>query len=272
MIDNQNDDNGGNLDQGRNDADDDNMPNRVSLETMLNDTLWGSWHDDFEAFWADLSGELSGAALGDANEIMYYNYMDVPAPISCVATKVVSMNTTSPDGVLEGLRRFRDNALKGFNGGRHLINSYYRNSPELAMILLKDAKLRHDVMGMIHHFSKLGYIITENKALKEQTASREPVIDEDMAMKIRSLMAGIEKKASQSLKNDMEPLSGILASLEGLDMLSLQKKLGDVKSKRSKIHFIQINPSDFSKMSTEAARNEEVKRTAQKYMPAFDKR
>jgi hypothetical protein len=55
-------------------------------------------------------------------------------------------------------------------------------------------------------------------------------------------------------------------------MLSLQKKLGDVKSKRSKIHVIQINPSDFSKMSTEAARNEEVKRTAQKYMPAFDKR
>ncbi len=148
MIDSLNDDNGGSLNRGRNDADDDNSPNRVSLLTMLNNTLWGSWHDDFEEFWASLSGELSGATLGDASEIMYYNYMDVPAPISCVATKVVALESTSPDNILDGLRRFRDHGLKGFKGGQRLINVYYRNSPELAIALLKDSELRRDVIQL----------------------------------------------------------------------------------------------------------------------------
>ncbi|MDY6904323.1 MAG: hypothetical protein SWH61_06530 [Thermodesulfobacteriota bacterium] len=272
MIDNQNDDNGGNLDRGRDEADDDNTPNRVSLETMLNDTLWGSWHDDFEEFWASLSGELSGATLGDANEIMYYNYMDVPPPISCVATKVVALNTTAPDEVLEGLRRFRDHALKGFNGGQHLINTYYQNSPELAMILLKDANLRHDVMDMIYHFSKLGYTLTENKSFQEKAASRQPVIDAATAEMIQGLMARIEKKASQPLRDDMQPLNNILTSVKGLDMLSLQKKLADIKIKHPKTHRIQINPSDFNKTSKEAAMSEDVKKTVQKYIPAFDEK
>ncbi|MGM0611506.1 MAG: hypothetical protein ACQES5_10535 [Thermodesulfobacteriota bacterium] len=272
MIDNQNDDNGGNPDRGRDEADDDNTPNRVSLETMLNDTLWGSWHDNFEEFWTSLSGELSGATLGDANEIMYYNYMDVPAPISCVATKVVALNTTAPDEMLEGLRRFRDHALKGFNGGQHLINTYYRNSPELAMILLKAPELRHDVMDMVYHFSKLGYTLTENKQLKAAANSRRPVIGQKTADMIRGLMKRVEKQASGNLKNDMAPLNGILTSVEGLDMMSLQKKLSDIKTKHPKTQRIQIKPSEFSETSGKAAETEAVKQTVEKYMPGFDKR
>lgn len=270
MIDSPNDDNGGNLNRGRNDADDDNSPNRVSLLTMLNNTLWGSWHDDFEEFWASLSGELSGATLGDASEIMYYNYMDVPAPISCVATKVVALESTSPDNVLDGLRRFRDHGLKGFKGGQHLINVYYRNSPELAIALLKDSELRRDVIQLINHFSKLGFILTENKQFRKFADTRSPLIDEKIANRIRNVLVRIEKQASTDLKNDMEPLKRILESVKGLDARSLQKKLEDIKTKHPETHRVQIRPSEFSTTSRKAAESDEVVETIKKYIPPFD--
>lgn len=270
MLDNPNDDNGGNLDRGRDDVDDDNSPNRVSLSTLLNDTLWGSWHDDFEEFWTSLSGELSGATLGDANEIMYYNYMDVPEPISCVASKVAALDTESPDDVLEGLRRFRDHALKGFNGGQQLINVYYRNSPELALMLLRDPELRTDAVEVMNHFSELGFKITDNRQFSQLAQSRRPLIDKKMAKRIRSVLARVEKQASDSLKVDIEPLGRILSSVEGLDAVSVQQKLDDIKNKHPKSQRIQVRPSSQSDASREAAQSDEVRSTIKKYVPTYD--
>jgi hypothetical protein len=270
MIDNPNDDNGGNLDRGRNDVDDDNSPNRVSLSSLLNDTLWGGWHDDFEEFWTSLSGELSGATLGDANEIMYYNYMDVPEPVSCVATKVAALDTESPEDVLEGLRRFRDHALKGFNGGQHLINVYYRNSPELALMLLRDPELRSHAVEVMNHFSKLGFMMTDNRQFSELAKSRRPLIDKKMAKRIRGVLARIEEEASSSLKNDIEPLDRILSSVEGLDAVSVQEKLNDIKSKHPEVQRKQLRQSSYSDASTEAAQSDEVRSTIKKYFPPYD--
>jgi len=272
MIDSQDDDNGGNLDRGRNDADDDNSPNRVSLSSMLNDTLWGSWHDDFEEFWASLSGELSGATLGDANEIMYYNYMDVPAPISCVATKVVALELASPDDVLEGLRKFRDHGLKGFNGGQKLINVYYRNSPELAMILPKDPELRRDASQVIKHFSDIGSILTENERFKEFANSRRPMIDKKTADHIRNVLARIEKQASKELKDDMDPLERIIGSVEGLDARSLQRKIDDVKTKHPKTHRVLLRQSKFNAASKKASKSDELLEILKKYRSPLDEK
>ena len=272
MLDNANDDNGGNLDRGRNDADDDNTPNRVALSTMLNDTLWGSWHTEFESFWASLSGELGGAILGDANEIMYYNYMDVPAPISCVATKVMALESKAPDDLLEGLRRFRDQTLKGFNGGQNLINTYYRNSPELAMILVLDPELRQQAAEVIHHFSRIGYILTSNEELRRIAASRRPLIDREMAELVRNVMTRIEEQASHDLKQDMQPLANILGSVEGLDVRSLQEKLEDIKSKHPKTHRVQLKQAEFNPRSEEAAKSGELGEVIKQYIPPFDPR
>jgi hypothetical protein len=272
MIDSPDDDNRGNLNRGRDDVDDDNSPNRVSLSSMLNDTLWGNWHDDFEEFWASLSGELTGATLGDANEIMYYNYMDVVPPLSCVATKVVALESRSPDDVLEGLRRFRDHALKGFNGGQNLINIYYRNSPELAVALLKSPALMRDAIEVINHFSELGFVLTENKRFRKFADTRQPLIDKFIAARIRSMLARIEEQASGDLKKDMEPLGRILASVEGLDARSLQEKLDDIKSKHPKVHREQLRQSEYNDASKKAAQSDEVTGVIKKYLPPYDKR
>lgn len=270
MLDSANDDNGADLDRGRDDAEDDNTANRVSLRTMLNDTLWGGWHTDFEDFWSSLSGELGGSQLSDANEIMYYNYMDVPPPISCVATKVVALNSRSPGRVLEGLRSFRDHALKGFNGGRSLINSYYRNSPELALILLQDPELRKEAGLVINHFSKVGLILSENRILRRFAETRRPLIDRNMAERIRNLLQRLSEKASPELKRDMMPLTSILASVEGLDILRLQEKLRDIKSKHPMSHRVPLRQSRLNDASRRAASSAELEPVIRAFIPPFD--
>lgn len=272
MIDNADDDNGGSQNRGRDEVDDDNIPNRVALSSMLNDTLWGGYHTDFEDFWSSLSGELSGATLGDANEIMYYNYMDVPAPISCVATKVMALESKAPDDTLDGLRRFRDHLLKGFNGGQNLINTYYRNSPELALMLIKNSELRSEAVAVINHFSKIGYVLTNNNQMRKFANSRHPLVDKDMAKRIRKVMARIEGQASQKLKQDMGPLMDILASVEGLDIRALQQKLHDIKSKHPKTHKVPLIQSEFNAASKKSAKSGELEKIIKQYIPPFDRK
>jgi hypothetical protein len=271
MIDANNDANGGNVNRGRDGADDDNTPNRVPLAIMLNNTLWGGWHDDFAEFWTSLSGELAGAQLGDANEIMYYNYMDVPAPVSCVATKVVAMESRRPETILAGLRLFRDHALKDFGGGQHLINVYYRNSPELATMLVRDSELRRDATKVINYFSKIGHTLTENKNLKKLAEAYQPLIDREQEALISSLLERIAKKASPELLADMEPLNRILKSTAGLDVLTLQKKLADCKDKHPKAQREALRQSNLNNASQKAAGSEQVRGTLEKFMPPFDR-
>lgn len=270
MLDNPNDDNGGNLDRGRNEADDDNAPNRVSLATMINGALWGGWHTDFKSYWTSLSGELAGATLGDASEIMYYNYMDVPKPINCAATQITTLENPHADTILEGLRRFRDHGLKGFNGGQQLINSYYRNSPELAFILLKDAELRKNALHIIDYFSRLGFILTEHKQLTTYTKSRQPIIDDKMAQLIQSTIEGIQHNSSEELKNDMHELGEIIKSVQGFDISDLQNKLEDTKTKHPKTHRTPINLLEFTETSRKIAESGELDQIL-KNQPAFDR-
>jgi hypothetical protein len=118
MLDGPNDGNGGNQDRGRNSYTDGNSANRVSLVTMLRDTLWGSYHVDVLGFWYSLSGDLTSGQRTPGQTVMYYNWMSVVEPGSCVASKVVAREEKEPESILTGLRHFRDLALKPFDGGR----------------------------------------------------------------------------------------------------------------------------------------------------------
>jgi len=249
MLDASNDDNGGNVDRGRSDVEDDNTANRVTLRAMINDTMWGNWHTDVEDFWSSLSGELSGSILANANEIMFYNYMDVAAPLSCVATKVVALESDQGEYLLTGLRKFRDQGLKGFNGGQNLINSYYRNSPEIAIILLRDSKLRHDAITLLSQFSQLGYLLTDNKMQHSYVDKKTPLVDAKMAALISSMLKRITKTASAELKRDIEPLADILDAVTDLDLQSLRMKFDDLKTKHPKVHRVPIQQSTFSRSS-----------------------
>jgi len=270
MIDAPNDNNGGSLDRGRDEVDDDNSGTRVNLSSLLNDTLWGSWHTDFEDFWASLSGELSGSVLGNANEIMFYNYMDVPEPLSCVATKVTALESKSPDQTLDGLRRFRDHALKDFNGGQQLINSYYRNSPELAWLLIKNSELRKDTMRIVQLFSDFGFAMTNNQRFRKLANTRRPLVSDEMATLIRNVISRIEKEASEELRQDMSQLEPILNKVAGLDVRALQAKMADTKAKHPKMHRKQLQQSTFNPTSQKAAENDEVKGVIKQYIPPFD--
>jgi hypothetical protein len=258
MRDFPNDDNGGSLSRGRDGYGDNNSSNRVQLSKMLNDTLWGSYHDDCEDFWYSLSGELTSDQRTLAHEIMYYNWMNVTEPGSCVASKAVVVESRNPEQVLQGLRKFRDLALKDFAGGRGFINMYYRNSPELALILLRNQGLRKDVIKIINHFSQLGYTFASNKRLRKLSDSGTAVVDANMAESIQSVIRQVEEKGSLKLRNDLLHVKRAVESIQGLDIRTLQEKLADTKMKQQKNHKKRLKQSILNPNSNKALRSEEV--------------
>jgi hypothetical protein len=231
MMDAHNDDNGGILNRGRNGASDHNARNQVALATMLRDTMVGSsHHNDALEFWNSLSGELNATPRNLAQEIMYYNWMSVSMPITCVAVDVATMREKNPVPLLSGLRKFRDLALKNWEHGRELINMYYRNNPEIALTLLGKPQLIPDALYVIRHFSTLGDVIGNHQAYLEMMANNPVVIPDEVATSIDAIFRALDEKGSAELKADVDRVRKDVTELKGMRMQQLQERVTRMKA------------------------------------------
>lgn len=219
LLDAPNDSNGGNENLGRSDKEDGNSAYRIPLSKMYRDVMWGGWHEDFLQFWSDLAGELSGDMYSLARDACQYNWMSISGPIVCAA-EAVTNEINGKEEILRGIRIFRDYCLKDFPGGRLLVQSYYRNSPELTGILSEDKEARDEALKVLKYFSKLGVVFSDNKAYEELLRSDEPIIPNDMNSIIIGVFERLEKHASTQLSNDLKEVK---ASYEKLNKLSLRE-------------------------------------------------
>ena len=270
MLDAANDDNGGSQNRGRDDYGDDNTPNRVSLATMLNGTLWGSYHDDFEDYWASLSGNLTSAQRGDAQEIMYYNWQNVPEPISCVASKVAAAVSDRPEAMLAGLRQFRDLGLGEFSGGRQMIQAYYANSPEMALIILRQPVLQREAYAIASRFSDFGAVLASNERQAKLARSGEAVIDAEMAKRITAFLSQVRRAASPELVAELDRVQDVIDQIAGMDFGSLQAKIAENATKRQKVPQRQLRQMQLNPASQEASQARELRELLKPVKPPRD--
>lgn len=211
-----NDDNGGNQDRGRNELSDQNASNRISLATIYKYSMWGYVHDDFLGFWITFAGEVSGTPRELVDDIMQYNWMSFPMIISCAATKIAVAERKDHKELLDGVRSFRDNALKPLNLGRHWMQTYYSHSPELAMLMIKDAEIRKAGLFIVEHFSRVGHAITNKKSMMKMLESDKQFLPNEVAHAIYFVLDNIEKNGSEELKQDVREIRSLVPSLETL--------------------------------------------------------
>lgn len=224
MFDRNNDTNGGNEDFGRNGASDSNQTNTVALATMLRDTMVGTQHSDVSSFWSDLAGNLSSAQRPPAQTVMNYDWMPVLLPGSCVATKVATQELANPDSILDGLRKFRDHGLKPWPTGRKLANSYYRNSPEIALALLKNPALVEDSLTVMRYFAAVGETLTQHKRYSELARADAPIISQEVAQSAERLLKALDEKASEELKRDIVMVKRELNAAQSMTFSDLQRR------------------------------------------------
>ncbi len=232
MFDTANDSNGGNLNLGRNGASDNNAASPVALATMLRDTMVGTQHSTVIAFWNDLGGELNSSQRPGAQTVMNYNWMPVLLPSSCVATKVATANLgdADSDSLLGGLRRFRDQAMLPWPGGRELANIYYRNSPEIALILLRNPALVPDALAVMKHFSNMGDLLTTHQRFLPFSQADGPVVPREAADAVQRIVKALAAQGSDSLKRDAERISAEMNRLADTPLSALQKRAADEKA------------------------------------------
>lgn len=204
LMDFANDGNGGNEDCGRNGLDDSNAANRAPLSTIYNTVMWGSGHQNMLEFWNSLAGEITGQTWTDANEILRYNWMSIAAPIdlSCVASKVAAAELGNYATAVNDLRAFRDTGLKPFVEGREMMRLYYRHSPELAELLIKNPEARKHGAAVVSHFAKLGAAAKNRKGLEAMFAADGPVVPKDVDASVRTLMKLVADRGSPELRKD----------------------------------------------------------------------
>lgn len=250
FFDAQDDDNGGSENRGRNDLGDHNAAERIGLDILYRQVMWGSSYSDFLQYWIALAGELSGTTSTAAGEIMRYNWMSLPLDTSCVATKVVTRGQGDRDRVLSGLRLFRDLGLKTVAPGRSLIQIYYRNSPEMATLLAKDAEARASALVVMRHFAGLGEVIAHQARSREQTPK---VLPEEVEKAARSVIGRLSQAASPELTADLRRVGEVLDKLRDYDLEELRQILR-AAAKASAGPIDVLDPSRLNPGSTTAVR------------------
>ena len=268
LFDSNNDNNGGNEDFGRNGASDSNTGNTVALATMLRDTMVGTQHNSVVPFWSDLAGNLTSAQRAPAQTIMNYDWLPVILPSSCVATKVATQALPDPDSVLGGLRKFRDHGLKTWPTGRALANMYYRNSPEIALVLLQNPALIADALTVMRHFASVGETLTNHERYLKVTLADTVLVPPEVAAAAGRVLGGLEAKAGADLKKDIVQVRRELASAQTTKFSQLEVRAAAEKQAliRRGGKLPPLLPQGFTKASKEALQDRRIQQVIERSM------
>ena len=259
MMDFANDDNGGDQNRGRDKNSDHNTGSTVALATMLRDTMVGSHHNNALDFWYSLAGELSGTTLSLAHESMYYDWLSVTDPKSCVATKVATQKVEEPEALLSGLRKFRDLALKNWPEGRELINVYYRNSPEIAVALLDHPESVADAVRVMRHFSSLGVMAAHHEVFLKAMEENPLAVPEDVSVAIDRILKMLDAKASPELRVDIARVRKDVAEYKNMRARQVLEHVSDLKRDTKPEQLPGIRQNDFSPASKKALEDKRVR-------------
>jgi hypothetical protein len=142
--------------------------------------------------------------------------MSLPVEVSCVASKITASLAKDPESLLTGLRSFRDHALKPTAAGRRWIQSYYSNSPELAMILIREPTARRAALTVIEHFSRFGNALGEHKQLERLVAANQAVLPDEVAKAIETIGRAIDRRGTPELRREFAVLRDELNAMSGL--------------------------------------------------------
>lgn len=247
-----NDDNGGSENRGRGDEEDANSGNRVSLATVYRDSMWGYVHDDFVQFWIMFAGNLSGTTRTRADDIMQYNWMSVPIEVSCVASKVTASQSENAESLLDGLRSFRDGALKQTTAGRRWIQAYYSHSPELAGLLLGDRESRKSALVIIENFSRLGSAISSRAEMERLIDADTQLMPPHVKEAIDRIAKLINERGSPELQKELGVLLHDLESIEDMSLREILLRAERKTSSKKDALLPTVDPSQLNDASRKA--------------------
>lgn len=254
FMDESNDDNAGTESRGKNNYEDANENDLISMETIFGDHMWGYDFNDFINYFIHLRTGLSTVEQQLADDIMTYNWMSWPItapwpPTLCVASKVAMALSPDYAQVLKGLRLFRDRLMKPLVDGRDWIQSYYSHSPEIAILLIKNPQSRKAAKVLVEHFSRVGYRLSEPGGLDLLAQSQERVLPQSVLKSIDTISKVINDNGSRDLRLKLAELRAFIRPFSTLSMSQAVNQLDSMAKVEPGKHAMSIAPLNFAPAS-----------------------
>lgn len=249
LLDAPDDDNNTDEDRGQSGYEDANQNDPISLATIYRDHMVGFFHADYADFLAALQGDLSGTTRSLASAINVYNYITIPVPVICVASKVAMALSPAYAATLDGLRAFRDQVLMPLQIGRGWIQSYYSNSPEMAVLLIGSPQARESAQVIIEYFARFGRTLSEPGGRERLSRSRAPALPARVVKAIAEVSRTFEAEGSPELRQKVAEAKRFLRTFRGMTVGAAVRRVAAMKPADQNAKRIQ--PRDFAPGSQE---------------------
>jgi hypothetical protein len=135
---------------------------------------------------------------------------------------------------------------------------YYRNSPEIALLLARAPDLRRHAARVVSFYGTLGQLALKGDGAQSKAAD-QPAVPEELRGPIRELVAGLEKGGSAELRRDLEDFRSLLQKVESLTIREAREKVEQLQAKRRPAGKRAIDQRDLTPASTKALRAPELK-------------
>jgi len=115
-------------------------------------------------------------------------------------------------------------------GGRQLANIYYRHSPEIALILLRNPTLLPDAMTVMKHFSDMGNVLTTHQRFLPFSQADGPIVSREASAAAQRIVDALATQGSDALRKDTETIKAELNRGANMKLSEIQSRAAQEKA------------------------------------------
>ena len=148
---------------------------------------------------------------------------------------------------------------------------YYRNSPEIALILLRNPQFVPEAVKVMRHFSHLGAAFGRHELNKKLTLENPELLPKGIMASIVMLTEALAKTGSMELKHDVKQVRREAERLRDISLQDWKDSVIKAKKKTQERAPVALRTDQFSHGSTKALQDEKLQQFLNRHYPQDQK-
>jgi hypothetical protein len=192
--------------------------NQAPMATIWLRAFWGSDADNIGEYWPRLCQELATTAQRD-DAVRALGFNDIAVRNCVCVVRDLFARAADADTVVRSLQELRDLAFRPTPSGQRIMELYYRHSPEVAALAMRDPEIRAAAETL---FRRAAGARRELESGKGEAV----LLDRRHAELAQTLIGRLQRRGSAELVRDLELVKDLVDDFEGLQLNEVRARLG----------------------------------------------